>query len=115
MEGNNASVILVKFLYWSRIFASLRDEDNMAGRQLWALVKQRIEEFRNVNIEIDDDFNVHTMYHKLTHPKLSTSIYCGIPAFYWTKGIRRIPEIVISCRVRQILEELTSSPRDPRS
>ena len=51
----------------------------MIGRPFWAWFKQRIEECRKVNIKIDDDFNVHTMNHKLTHPKLSTKIYSGIP------------------------------------
>ena len=54
----------------------------MVGRQFWAWFKQRIKEFRKNNIKIDDDFNVHTMKHRLTHQKLSTRIYGGIPEFY---------------------------------
>ena len=75
----NASVILEQFQYWSRIFTLLMDEDSMVGIPFGVWFKQRIEEFIKVNIKIDDDFNVYTMNHKLTHSKLSTKIYSGIP------------------------------------
>ena len=42
---------------------------------------------------IDDDFNVHAMNHKLTHPKLSTRIYGGIPAFYSMGDINQLPSV----------------------
>ena len=89
----NASVISAKFKYWSTIFTLLMDEDSMAGRPFWAWFKQRIEEFRKVNIKIDDEYNVHTMNHKLTHPKLSTRIYGGIPAFYSMGDINQLPPV----------------------
>ena len=90
----NASVILAKFQYWSRIFTLLMNEDSMAGRSFWAWFKQRIEEFRKVNIKIDDNFNVHTINHKLTHPKLSTRIYGGIPVFYSMGDINQLPPVL---------------------
>ena len=89
----NASVISAKFKYWSTIFALLMDEDSMAGRPFWAWFKQRKEEFRKVNIKIDDEYNVHTMNDKLTHPKLSTSIYGGIPEFYSMGDINQLPPV----------------------
>ena len=69
------------------------DEDSMTGRPFWAWFKQRIEEFRKVNIKIDDEYNVHTMNHKLTHPKLSTRIYGGIPAFHSMGDINQLPPV----------------------
>ena len=69
------------------------DEDSIAGRSFWAWFKQRIEEFRKVNIKVDDKYNVHTMNHKLTHPKLSTRIYGGIPAFYSMGDINQLPPV----------------------
>ena len=69
------------------------NEDSMIGRPFWAWFKQRIEKFRKVNIKIDDDFNVHTINHKLTHPKLSTRIYGDIPAFYWMGDINQLPPV----------------------
>ena len=89
----NVGVISAKFQYWSRIFTLLMDEDSMAGRPFWAWFKQRIEEFRKVNIKIDDDYNVHTISHKLTHPKLSTKIYGGITAFYSMSDINQLPPV----------------------
>ena len=65
----------------------------MVGRPFWAWFKQRIEEFRKVNIKIVDEYNVHTMNHKLTHPKLSTRIYRGIPAFYSIGDINQLPPV----------------------
>ena len=65
----------------------------MTGIPFWVWFKQRIEEFRKVNIKIDDDFNVHTINHKLTHPKLSTRIYGGIPAFYSIGDIHQLPPV----------------------
>ena len=65
----------------------------MTGRPFWAWFKERIEELRKINVNIDDDFNVHTMIHKLTHPKLSTRIYGGIPAFYSMDDINQLPSI----------------------
>ena len=41
------------------------DEDSMVGRPFWAWFKQRIEEFRKVNIKIDDEYNFLTMNHKI--------------------------------------------------
>ena len=89
----NASVILAKFQYWSGIFTLLMDEDSMTGIPFEVWFKQKIEEFRKVNIKIDDDFNVHTMNHKLTHPKLSTRIYGSIPAFYSMGDINQLPPV----------------------
>ena len=63
----------------------------MTGRLFWAWFKQIIEEFRKVNIKLDDDLNAHTMNHKLTHPKLSTRIYGGIPVFYSMGDINQLP------------------------
>ena len=96
----NASVILAKFQYWSRIFTLLMDEDSMAGMPFWAWFKQRIEEFKKVNIKIDDEYIVHTMNHKLTHPKLSIRIYGGIPAFYWMVDINQLPPVFIKINYR---------------
>ena len=59
----------------------------------WMKGEHRIEEFRKFNIKIDDDFNVHTINHKLTHPKLSTRIYGGILAFYSMGDINQLPPI----------------------
>ena len=33
------------------------------------------------------------MNYKLTHPKLSTRIYSGIPAFYSTSDINQLPPV----------------------
>ena len=65
----------------------------MVGRPFWAWFKQKIEEFRKVNIKLDDDLNAHTMNHKLTYPKLPIRIYGGIPAFYSISDINQLPPI----------------------
>ena len=82
----NGSVILAKFQYWSKIFTLLMDGDSMAGRPYWTWFKQKIEEFRKVNIKIDDYFNVHSMNYKLTHPKLSTRLFAIIHVDLWIPG-----------------------------
>ena len=89
----NASVISTKFKYWSSTFTLLMDEDSMVGISFWVCFKQRIEEFRKVNIKLDDDLNTNTINHKLTHPKLSTMIYGGIPAFYSMGDINQFPPV----------------------
>ena len=63
----------------------------MTRRPFWAWFKQRIEDFRKVNIKTDDNFNVHKMNHKLTHPKLSTRICGGVPVFYAMGDISQHP------------------------
>ena len=89
----NASVILAKFQYWAIIFTLLMDEVSMVGRPFWAWFNQKIEEFRKVNIKIDDDFNFYTMNHKLTHPRSFSRIYGGISDFYSMGDINQLPPV----------------------
>ena len=106
----NTSVISAKFQYWYMIFNLLMDEDNMTGRPFWVWFKQRIEEFIKVNISIDDDFNVCTMNHNLTHPKLSTRIYGDIPSFYSMGNINQLPPILMKSMVND--SQISSNDAD---
>ena len=61
-EKNTPSNI-AKHKYWKNIFTLLMDEDSIAGRPFWSWFRHKLEEFRKIKLNVDEDLNIHSIFH----------------------------------------------------
>ena len=55
-------------MYWKNMFTLLMDEDSMARRPFWGWFKHRLEDFRKIEVKVDEDLNIKPILHeKHTH------------------------------------------------
>ena len=39
------------------------DEDSIAGRPFWGWFRHKLEEFRKIKLNVDEDLNIHSIFH----------------------------------------------------
>jgi len=57
-KEKNASSIITKYEYWSKIFTLLIDEDSMAGRLFLGWFKHRLKGFRKMKLKVNEGLNI---------------------------------------------------------
>ena len=66
----------------------------MAGHPFWGWFKYRLEEFRKIQLKVDEDYNAQTLSNdKCT--ELTKRIFGGIPAFYSMSDVNQLPPVAM--------------------
>ena len=71
------------------------DEYSKARRPFWGWFKQRLEEFRKIKLNVDEDLNIQPILNdKCTEQ--THRIFGGMPAFYSMADVNQLPYVAMT-------------------